>query len=164
MSWKFWKKEVVAVDPTPEAGLEEERALIIRTEEVRELERISQRAETLSNQLDKYSEENEALITERRELKEEVEDLKLKKKIETEDIEHMVKMKLEAADIDKQKFEIKLEGEKNDAIHVVKAEHQEKLTAILEQQIEQGEERYKQILEKLSTVNVDLGRQDVAAS
>lgn len=161
--WPF-KEKAVPVEPTPEVKLEEERNLVIRTQELRELERATTRAEELNAQLDKYSSENEGLITERRELKEEVADLQLKKKIESEDIEHMVKMKLEAADIDKQKFEIKITGEKNDAIHKVKEEHQEKLTEILEQQIKQGEERYAQILEKLSTVNVDLGRQDVAAS
>ena len=151
--WPFKKKEV-AVEPNPENVLEEERALTIRTEELRELERLTARLEETNKHLDKFSVENEKLITERRTLEEEVETLKLKKKIETEDIEHMVKMKLEAADIDKQKYEIRLEGEKNDAIHDVKAEHQEKLTKILEDQIEKGEERFTKIMERLPEVKI----------
>ena len=158
MSWKFWKEKGVPVQPNEAVILEEERALTVRTEEVRELERLTTRLEKTNEQLDKFSVENENLIHEGRELKEEVESLKLKKKIETEDIEHMVKMKLEANKLANQKFELDKEQEKNEAIFEVKKEHQDKLTKIQEEQIKKGEERFTQILERLPAVNVDLSR------
>lgn len=123
----------------------------------REITRLTTRSEKLNEQLDKYSEENESLIVERRNLKEEVEDLKLKKKIEQEDIEHLVKMKMERNEIKHEKKVSEADANAEKKIAEATKSFNDKLTEILKKQIEDGNDRFEQILNRLPDVQVNLG-------
>lgn len=105
----------------------------------------------------------EDLLEEKIQLKDSVVELrgKLKevqqdKKLEEEDIKHMIKMREEAFEVDKQKFELKCEREKDAAIAKVKDDHRDKLEELLHGQIKDGKELYSEILSRLPNVNVRL--------
>jgi len=105
----------------------------------------------------------EKLLQEKVELKDsvvelngEVKQLKQDRKVEEEDIKHMIKMREEALEIDKQKFEMKCEKEKDAAIATVKDAHRDKLEALLQNQINDGKELYTEILARLPSIKVNM--------
>ena len=136
------------------------RNIVVETVE-RQITRLNVEIERLLEVVSEGERQYDVTLVERQKLREEVEQLQLTKKISEEDIKHMVKMKEEAADLDKQKYEVKLEGEKAKEIAEVKDEFQGKLQALLESQIKQGEARYKEILQRLPSVEVNLGNNDL---
>jgi len=111
----------------------------------------------------KSEQENERLREERRKLKDEIVDLgsevkqlKQDRKVEEEDIKHLLKMKEEAVEIEKQKYQLKCDSEKNIAIAAAKDEFRDKLEALLKGQIRDTKEMYSEILARLPDVNVRL--------
>lgn len=71
-----------------------------------------------------------------------------------EDIKHTVKMKNEQLEIDKKKYEVKCDGEKDAAIAKVKDEYRDKLESRLEGEVTRIKEMYSEILERLPTMTV----------
>lgn len=106
------------------------------------------------SELDKLIEEKKSLEKDVKRLKEEVEDLKLKKKISDEDIKHMVKLKMEAVDMDYKKRELVLEKKTVDEIAKVKDSYRDKHEAQLSKETDNIRQMYAQILERLPNVNV----------
>ena len=90
------------------------------------------------------------------ELRGKLKEVQQDKKLEEEDIKHMIKMREEAFEVDKQKFELKCEREKDAAIAKVKDDHRDKLEELLHGQIKDGKELYSEILSRLPNVNVRL--------
>lgn len=140
MNWNFWKKQA------------DNRALEERDEVAKECDKLRQEKYDLNYKVS-------TLEKERNQLKEQVEDLKLKKKISEEDIQHLVKIKLEQADIDKQKHIAKADAEKSAAIFAVKSEYQQKVEHNLLEQQKQLRDMYSEVLARLPNVNVMLGDQ-----
>ncbi len=89
-------------------------------------------------------------------LKREIKKLESQRKIEDEEIKHMLKMKEEREALEREKFETKCTREKDDEIAKVKDEYANKLRDRLEQDIERGDARFVQILQRLPTATIEM--------
>lgn len=123
----------------------------------RQISRAEAEIKDLKNRAAQQETMYDALVTERRDLKEEVEDLKIKKKIETEDIEHMVTMKLERVELEKDRAIMEAKEDATKKINEAEAKFNNELKEYLRKTIEQGEARYSEILKKLADVQVNVG-------
>jgi DNA anti-recombination protein RmuC len=86
--------------------------------------------------------------------------VELEKKISEEDIKHMIKMKQEALEIEKQKFELKTTSEKQNEIHRVKDEYQRKVEVLLGEQLKNIQNMYSEVLKRLPNVEVMFGNKE----
>ena len=116
----------------------------------------NQRSEKVKLQIKTLESERDGLNDSLLSTKNDLAELKQKKKMEDEDIRHLVKLKESKLEIEFNRKEVQLEGEKQEAIAEVKNEYREKLENLLHKQIEQGEKRYAEILSRLPDVNVRL--------
>lgn len=89
------------------------------------------------------------LKDDKKELQESVENLKLKKKMETEDIKHMVRMKMERAEVLNEKKVLEFEREKDKAIADVKDKYRDKLEKGLTKQLDDMRGMYDSVLKRL---------------
>ncbi len=96
-------------------------------------------------------------VNDKRKLSEALDDLKLKKKIEQEDIEHMVKMKMARNEIEYEKKVASAEAAADKRVADATKGFNDKLTAILKKQIDDGNDRFEQILGRLPDVKVNMG-------
>lgn len=110
----------------------------------------------LKKEVKKLEDQKDSLDDQIISLNHEVKQLKLDRKIEDEDIKHMIKMKQEAVEIEKQKFELKCEGEKALEIAVVKDKYRDKLEDFLKSQVADMKSMYSDILGRLPEINVRL--------
>ena len=90
------------------------------------------------------------------ELKGQLKEVQQDKKLEQEDIKHMIKMREEAFEVEKQKFELGCERAKDSAIAAVKDEHRDKLEELLHGQIKDGKDLRKEILDRLPNISAKL--------
>lgn len=104
----------------------------------------------------KYKTQIDSLKTERDSLKEELAALKLKKKIEEEDIKHMLHMKTEAMELEKERMDMKFEKKAEKAIREAHDKYRTKVEDMLGKQVTDLKEMYGQILARLPDVNVKL--------
>ena len=100
--------------------------------------------------------ERKGLRKECDELKRKVKDLTLDKKISEEDIKHMVKLKLEAADVATEKKELKLQRASDKKVMDIKLEYQNKTEKGLQEQLKDLKSMYESVLQRLPDVNVKL--------
>ena len=100
--------------------------------------------------------EIDGLGDEKRAIKEELEDLKLEKKISEEDIKHMVKLSEERQEVENERYQMKCEREKEEAIAKVKDEYRDKLEGFLKNQVKDTKQMYEAILKRIPDVNVAL--------
>lgn len=84
----------------------------------------------------------------------EIDRLKSKKKIEEEDLKHMLKIQEERLALEKQKFEVQKEREKDTAIAKVKDEYRDKLEQFLVQKNKESDQRFTEILAHLPDVSM----------
>jgi len=122
---------------------------------LRELKEEAERLETSNATLEK---EKSELLDERNRLKQEVVDLELNKKTTNEDIKHMIKKTEEMQDIEKTKFELKCEKEKNDAIAEVKDTYRDKVEDGLKTERDNIKQMYSEILSRLPNVDISVDR------
>lgn len=115
---------------------------------------MEKKAEKLAEDNERLEKEVEELRREKIDLHEKVETLKVEKKTSEEDIKHMMKKKEEMLDIEFKKIELAVEKEKDKAIAEVKDQYRDKLETYLEKQINDGNKRYEQILERLPNVSM----------
>lgn len=118
-----------------------------------------------SNKIEKLIEEKEILEKdikhkeeEKKRLREELAEIKLDKKMSEEDIKHMVKMKTEQKDIELQKEKLKLQEAHEKTIAEVKDVYRDKIEKYLEVQVERMESMYKEVLNRLPNVNMEITR------
>jgi len=114
------------------------------------------RNKSLKVKIAELESETDSLMRERHILKKEVEDLKLKKKIETEDIKHMIKIREEKQAIEKVKYEIKCDREKEKDVAIVKDEYRDKLEKRLELEVTNMKGMYSEILKRLPNVSYEM--------
>lgn len=88
----------------------------------------------------------------------EIDTLKSKKKIEEEDIKHMIKIKEEAFEIQKQKYSMDNDKKRDDAIGKIKDEYRDKLENWLIQKGKESDQRFVEILARLPNVNMEIKR------
>ena len=86
----------------------------------------------------------------------ELNEIKHQKKIEEEDLKHMVKMKEEALNIKFQKKELELQQKHDSEVATVKDEYRDKIETRLEQEGEKMLDMYKQVLDRLPNVNLEM--------
>jgi len=86
----------------------------------------------------------------------EIDRLKSKKKIEEEDIKHMLKLQEERMSLEKEKFKVQMEREKDAAIAKVKDEYRDKLEQFLVQKNKESDQRFTEILARLPDVNMSI--------
>lgn len=89
-------------------------------------------------------------------LKNQIEELKSKRKIEDQEIQHMIKMRDEKAEIEKVKFQNATLRDKEEAVAAVKNTYAEKLQERLEEDIERGDTRFEQILQRLPSATLEI--------
>lgn len=119
----------------------------------------------LAEKLKAIDEEKEYLLktisslrSEEIKLKSQIEELKSKKKIEEEDIKHMIKMREEMFSIEKQKFEARVEKEKDSEIAKVKDAHRDKLEKFLVDKNKEADARFAEILARLPNINMEINK------
>jgi len=101
-----------------------------------------------------------SLSSRARSAKEELEDVKLKKKIEEEDIKHMVKIRLEQVEIEKQKALVEMEGKKNDEVARTKDQYRDKLEGQLHKEIERMGAMYTEVLNRLPNITATFSKEE----
>lgn len=99
--------------------------------------------------------EIERLEKERNDLNKQVAQLKLDKKMEVENIKHLTKLKEEKDKLATERLKVQMEGEKNQAIAVVKDEYRDKTEQQLTTERDNMKEMYNEILKRLPNINVE---------
>lgn len=99
----------------------------------------------------------EYLKDEKKDLSESVDRLKSKEKIKTEDIKHMVKMKMEKAEVENERARLGFERDCDKKIAKVKDDYRDKLEKGLVKQLDDMRSMYDSILKRLPDMTVRLG-------
>jgi chromosome segregation ATPase len=134
------------------------------------IDRLNDDIDSLKGDQEQAEFEADRSKQEARKLKEEVADLKLAKKIETEDISHLVKITEERKDLELDRKALELEREKDVEVQIIKEEcateikeiretYAQKQEDTLQEQIENGNKMFTEVMERLPNINgmVDVG-------
>lgn len=90
----------------------------------------------------------------------EIDRLQARKETEEQELKHMIRMKEEKMELESQKFKIRCEQQKEEAIAAVKNEYRDKLEERLIKETENIRSMYTEILERLPNVNARLSIKD----
>lgn len=120
---------------------------------------LQERIDFLEKRLSKYSTMEDSLERLKEKIAEknaELHEVTLKKKAEDDQLKHMIKMKEEKIEVEKEKFQAKLAREKDQAVAKVKDEYRNKIEDNLNGQIKSTEKLMKDILDRLPNVTARL--------
>lgn len=115
----------------------------------REVQKLRDSRDELEKTTSQLKQEKEDLVLS-------VEKLKQQKKIEEEDIKHMIKMRDEKALLEKERYQVQMQSEKDKAIAAVKDEYRDKMEKQLAEETKNIKAMYDQILKRLPNVNVKM--------
>lgn len=102
--------------------------------------------------------QHQALKKEKADLEHRIRELEHKKELEEKELTHLIKMKEEKQFIEAQKKEIELQKRFNDKEMVLQTEYHKKNLDIISKEHADIKEIYKQIMERLPNVNVEVKR------